>query len=82
MLSRTRFTKLDHNSYQLVFEFFSNTLGDDGINVLEYIKNLEAVLVDFSLSQAQGFKDCIRNLIGDEDGIIQAEQRLKECSVH
>jgi len=54
IVSRTRFCKLDSNSYQLAFEYFFNSIGDGGVDFIEYIENLEAVLVDYSTAQDQG----------------------------
>jgi hypothetical protein len=82
ILSRTRVSKLDSVTYQLAFEYFFNTLGDDGVDVMEYIKSLEAVLVDYSAAQAQGFKNYIKIIFGQEEGLKQAERLLKGCSVH
>lgn len=52
------------------------------MDVMEYIKSLEAVLVDYSAAQAQGFKNCIKIIFGQEEGLKQAERLLKGCSVH
>ncbi len=72
-------------SYQLTFEYFFNTLGDDRVDDLSYIENLESVLVHYSKCHANGFKECIKSILEKEYGRDKeyiAERLLKGRSVH
>jgi len=81
-VARMHHDRMDARAYTDFFLNFFSTLEEDRVDVIQFIKNLEGALFDFSTAEANGLLNALTNHLGEDEARRKFDSIIRGCFVH